>query len=128
MTIFIQRFPDWVNTGAYDHTESHLTWLNANIGSLLRSESGSYDDDMVDRYPDGIDYAAKWRQMVDNFHCIKCEPESSYYQIHRLRMYYGDGWQVMQMRGRTDDFVYGEEIVIAIYDELLAMQFKLACM
>jgi hypothetical protein len=128
MTVFVQRFSTWVNTGAYARTESHLAWLKANIGSLLRSESGSYDDDMVDRYPDGIDYSAKWRKMVDNFHCIKCESESSYFQIHRLHMYYGDGWQVMQMRGRTDDFVYGEEIVVAVHDELLALQFKLACM
>jgi hypothetical protein len=112
MTVFVQRFSTWVNTGAYARTESHLAWLKANIGSLLRSESGSYDDDMVDRYPDGIDYSAK----------------SSYFQIHRLHMYYGDGWQVMQMRGRTDDFVYGEEIVVAVHDELLALQFKLACM
>jgi hypothetical protein len=120
MTVFVKNFPDWVGTEAYSLTESYITWLIANIGAQLRTEQGAYDDDMVDRYPDGIDHAARWR--------IKCVKESSFYQIHKLQMYYGDGWQVMKMRGRDCNYVYDEEIVIAVYDELFAMQFKLACL
>ena len=73
------------------------------------------------------DAKAAWHQMRDNYWCL-CETAVNYdMAICSLIMYYGTGWHVMNMCGIPAPYLYDDDVVVVVYDEVLALQFKLAC-
>jgi len=127
MTVFVDHLTEW-KTDTDHVVENYVAWLIANVGPIRRTESGKYDDWQTFKdIEEQKDAKAAWHQMRDNYWCL-CETAVNYdMAICSLIMYYGTGWHVMNMCGIPAPYLYDDDVVVVVYDEVLALQFKLAC-
>jgi len=126
MTVFVDHLTEW-KSGTEQVVENYVAWLIANVGPISRTESGKYDDWQTCKDIEEQKYAQDaWQQMQDNYWCL-CEAVNYDMTICSLIMYYGTGWHVMNMCGIPAPYLYDDDVVVVIYDEVLALQFKLAC-
>jgi hypothetical protein len=128
MTVFVDHLSNWTRHRLAE-VENYVEWLVANVGPNHNTEWGLWDDwQRVGTIDQQIDMTIKWEQMCDNYWCLREEVVNSDIAICSLTMHYGTGWHVMHQRGIQSSYLFNDDIVIVVYDESQALQFKLACL
>lgn len=128
MTVFVytakQSFSmDLVLT---DQVQIYLEWLEKHSSKCHNTRVGSWGDWDIHKT---IDEKAKavesWGQLMDDFTCLhegKCE--FNQHAIMKLTLYHGSGWHLMHCQGFNERGTI-EQIFVPVYDDTLAVQFKL---
>jgi hypothetical protein len=124
MTVFVEEAYEW-NVTHQAKLQTYIEWLEHYVTPYHNHVTGKCPQwDAIDL---NIKEHAAWQQMCDDYWCLVEQEEKLDMAMFSLDMYHGTGWHAMHMRAMPGLYLYTDFLVVVIYNDAQAVQFKLAC-